>query len=295
MIPSGLKPVCLALAVLALLGRAMPLQADTPPGLVRIVIVQSYEFRYASTLGYQPIEGLELPVADLVDDLFFAAGIDTLLEDDEGEADALVRVVVEGRAIGGGYLEPVKAYLYTGARVAGQIVVERPGEPDVSARFLSETQRPFRLAFNIGYEDPANAPFDTTLLQPGGFLRELASVVAQVWGVAAIVPALFEPDPALRYNVASLLGDIGDSEVVPDLILALDDENARVRWEAAWSLGRIGDPQAIEPLIDTLDDEAEDVRWFASWSLRTITGEPFGADRDDWEAWASEQEAEPGT
>ena len=290
----GFKPARAVFAVLALLAGATPLRAAAAPELVRIEIVQSYEFRYASSLGYQRIEGLELPVADLVDDLFFAAGVDTLLEGDEGEADAVLRVVVEGRALGGGYLEPVKAYLYTGARVAGEIVVEQPGVAPVSARFLSETQRPFRLAFNVGYEDPANAPFDATLLQPGGFVRELASVVAQVWGVAAIVPALFEPDPALRYNVASLLGDIGDSAVVPDLILALEDENERVRWEAAWSLGRIGDPRAIEALIDTLEDEAEDVRWFASWSLRTITGETFGADRAAWETWTSEQ-ADPGT
>jgi hypothetical protein len=292
---SCLRSAIPALAVLALCAPVAPVAADALPESVRIVIDQSYEYRPASTITYRPIEGMDLPVADLVEDLFFAAGIDTLLQDDAGEADAVIRVLVQGRANGGGYFEPVKAYLYTGARITGEVVIERPGQAPVITSFVSETQRPFRLAFNLGYEDPANAPFDTTLLQPGGFVRQLASAVAQVWGVEAIAPALFEPDPALRYNVASLLGDIGDAAVVPDLIEALDDEHERVRWEAAWSLGRIGDPVAIGPLIVTLSDQAEDVRWFASWSLRTITGQPFGADRAEWEAWAAEQRPAPGT
>ncbi len=289
----GLQPAFLVFAVLALL--AGPVARAEPPDVVRIVIEQSYEYRLPSSVTYRPIEGLDLPVADLVEDLFFAAGIDSLLQDDPGEADAVIRVVVQGRALGGGYLEPVKGYLYTGARIAGEVVIEQPGQPPVVASFVSENQRPFRIAFNQGYEDPANAPFDTTLLQPGGFVRKLAAVVAQVWGVEAITPALFEPDPALRYNVAALLGDIGDGSVVPDLIEALADEHERVRWEAAWSLGRIGDPAAIGPLIETLDDQAEDVRWFASWSLRNITGEPFGPDSEAWEDWAAGQGIDVGS
>ena len=279
---------CLAAAATLVAG-VLPLRAAETPALVRIEIEQSYEFRRASTLSYETIEGYELPVGDLVEDMLFAAGIDTLLPGDEGEADAVLRVVVEGRAIGGGYLEPVKDYLYTGARVAGQIAISQPGEEPVVTRFVSETQRPFRLAFNLGYEDPANAPFDTTLLQPGGFVRELAAAVARIWGIEAVAPSLFERDPALRYNVASLLGDIGDATVVPDLVDALADENERVRWEAAWSLGRIGDPAAIPDLIAMLEDESDDVRWFASWSLRTITGQDFGPDRETWQAWAETQ------
>ena len=273
----------------------MPLAAASPPEVVRIEIEQGYEFRRASTITYEPIEGMELPVADLVEDLFFAAGIETLLEGDDGQADAIVRILIQGRAIGGGYLEPVKAYLYTGASVAGEIVIEQPGMAPIATSFRSETQRPFRITINQGYEEPANAPFDTTLMEPGGFVRDLAAVVAQAWGIAVVSPSLYEADPALRYNVASLLGDIGDAAVVPDLIEALADENARVRWEAAWSLGRIGDPRAIDPLIATLGDESEDVRWFASWSLRTITGASYGPDAEAWQAWVDEHGAGDGS
>lgn len=281
----------LAVVLVATAGAA----AAPVPQTVRIVVVQTYEYRPPSRVTYEPVEGVDLAVSDLVEDMLYAAGIDTLIGDDGGEADATLRVTVHGRAIGGSYLEPVRAYLYTGAQLAGEIVIEQPGEADHSGSFLSEIQRPFRIAINLGFEDPANAPYDETLRQPGGFVRELGAVVARAWGLQAVAPSLFEADPALRYNVAALLGDIGDASVVSDLIEALGDENGRVRWEAAWSLGRIGDPVAVPDLIGALDDTSEDVRWFASWSLRTITGADLGADPEAWQAWHDENGEEAGS
>jgi len=274
---------------------AAPAAAAPQPGAVRIVVEQSYEYRRPSLVTYEPLAGVELAVSDLVEDMLYAAGIEALLPDDDGEADAVIRIVLRGRAIGGAYLEPVRAYLYTGAELAGTIVIEQPGRPDLAVDVRSEIQRPFRIAINLGYEDPANAPFDGTLRLPGGFVRQLAHAMAGAWGTATVVPALLEPEPALRYNVAALLGDIGDAAVVPDLVEALSDENDRVRWEAAWSLGRIGDPVAIPDLIGALGDGTEDVRWFASWSLRTITGQDLASDPEAWEAWYATQDEGTGS
>lgn len=285
----------LALALAALMAAALPAVAQTAPAVVRIQVVQEYEYRLPSAIPYLPIEGFDLPVADLVEDMLFAAGIDTLLEDEPGSPDALLRVFLHGRAIGGGYHEPVKAYLYTGASIAGEIVIEQPGRPAVTADFRSERQRPFRIAFNPGYEDPANAPFESTLLDAGGFLRELADALVRAWGVAVVTPSLFESEPALRYNVAGLLGDTGDTSIVPDLVAALDDEHARVRWEAAWSLGRLGDADAIPDLVASLGDPDDDVRWFASWSLRNLTGQEFGTDALVWQAWLDAQPRDTGS
>lgn len=286
---------CLALVLVTAGGLAAPSAAAPLPELVRVVVDQSYEYRRPSLVTYEPLEGIELAVSDLVEDMLYAAGTDVLLEGDEGGPEATIRITVRGRAIGGSYLEPVRAYLYTGAEIRGEIVIERPGQPALTRSFFSDIQRPFRIAFNLGYEDPANAPYDDTLRQPGGFVRVLAAVVAEAWGLEAVTPSLFEADPALRYNVAGLLGDIGDASVVPDLVETLGDENARVRWEAAWSLGRIGDPVAIPDLIGALSDEAEDVRWFASWSLRTITGADYGADAEVWQAWYEENGEDAGS
>lgn len=253
------------------------------PDRVAVVVTQSYEYRPPSLVTYELIPGFELPIGDLVDDLLFAAGAEAV--GPEEAATATIRVIVQGRAIGGSYLEPVRAFLYTGAEIAGEIVIEQDGSVVADRDFSSEIQRPFRIAVNVGYEDPANAPFDSALRMPGGFGRELAAAMADTWGINAVAPALFEPEPALRYNVAALLGDIGSPDNVPDLVEALADENDRVRWEAVWSLGRIGDPAAIPYLIAMLQDPSEDVRWFASWSLRVITGEDIGPDGEAWQAW----------
>jgi len=284
--------VCLVAA--ASLSVSAHAAAEETPQVVRIVVDQVYEYREASQITYMPIEGLELPVADIVEDMLLAAGLEPLLDDDPGESQATIRIALRGRAIGGTYLEPVRDYLYTGAEIVGDIVVERPGAADLSLPFSSELQRPFRISLNLGYEDPANAPFDAALILPGGFVRDLADAFARTWGVAAIVPSLDESDPALRYNVAALLGDLGDISVVPQLVAALADDNARVRWEAAWSLGRLGDAAAVPDLVDALLDESEDVRWFASWSLRALTGAEIGADHEAWAVWLETNDGDAG-
>jgi hypothetical protein len=268
--------------------------AEEAPQMVRVVVDQVYEYREASQITYLPIEGFELPVSDLVEDMLLAAGLEPLLDDDPGEEQATIRIALRGRAIGGTYLEPVRDYLYTGAEIVGDILVERPGATALSLPFASELQRPFRISLNLGYEDPANAPFDAALVLPGGFVRDLAAAVARTWGIDAIVPSLDESDPALRYSVAALLGDLGDTSVVPHLVAALGDDNARVRWEAAWSLGRLGDATAVPDLVDALLDESEDVRWFASWSLRALTGAEIGADHAAWAAWLETTDGDAG-
>jgi len=254
--------------------------------LVEVVIDQTYQYRKASQVTYEEIEGFELPVLDLVEDMLFAAGMDVLYPGEDGEPDAVMVVNVRGRALGSTYLEPVKAYLYTGAQLDGDVKLELADGSTAKANFLSEIQRQFRISVNLGYENPQNAPFGETLELAGGFVDSVARVMAETWGIDAVLPSLFEAEPSIRASVAKLLGDIGDAAVAPDLIEVLEyDDDDRARWEAAWSLGRIGDEQAIPALIDALNDTSEDVRWFSSWSLRTLTGEDFGPDYDTWSTW----------
>lgn len=258
---------------------------------VRLVVDQTYQYRKASQVTYLEIENFELPVLDLIEDMMFAADRDVLYPGDPEPADATMTVVIRGRALASTYLEPVKAYLYTGAQLDGEVRLETPAGGVAKSNFVSEIQRQFRLTINLGYEDPQNAPFTETLELAGGFIDSVARVMAETWGISAVVPSLYESEPAIRASVAKLLGDIGDPEATPELIEVLEfDDSDRARWEAAWSLGRIGDEQAIPALIEALNDTSEDVRWFSSWSLRNLTGEEFGPDYDVWADWWAEHE-----
>lgn len=263
-------------------------QSQDLPQSVLIEVEQVYEYRKPSLVGFITLENYDLPVLEYVEDMMFAADIEPLYRGDEG-GEAVIRVSLRGRANGGTYLEPTKAFLYTGADITGDIEITGPGDTLVTAAFSSTIQRPFQLTINLGYEDPFNAPFGTALEQPGGFIQELCYALGMAWGAEAILPSLFEHEPTIRAGAATALGDIGDPVAVPDLLDALYDKENRVRWESAWSLGRIGDARAVPDLIDALRDESPDVRWFSSWSLRALTGEDFGLDHGLWSAWLSQQ------
>ena len=281
-------------ALATLLAAALTVAADVARAeteTVLIVVDQVYEYREPSQITYSTINDFDLPALALAEDMLFAAGMDVVYPEDDTGHDALLEITIRGRALGSSYFQPVKAYLYTGAQLDGAVMLRSADGETARSNFLSETQRQFELTINLGYEDPRNAPFVTTLEQPGGLVASLARVFHRTWGMDALVPSLYEHEPVIRSSVAKYLGDVGDPSVTPDLIDVLTyDEDERARWEAAWSLGRIGDEQAIPSLIDALRDSSDDVRWFSSWSLRNITGESFGPDYDAWTQWWSGQD-----
>jgi epoxyqueuosine reductase len=62
-------------------------------------------------------------------------------------------------------------------------------------------------------------------------------------------------------NVAVALGNAGDAQAVPALVLALKDVESLVRGHAAWALGRIGGPVARKTLEQAYHSESDaDVR-----------------------------------
>lgn len=74
-------------------------------------------------------------------------------------------------------------------------------------------------------------------------------------------------------NVCVALGNRGDPEAVPALLVALDDDEPLVRAHAAWALGRLGGPAALAALKDALHDEADpDVRRELTGSLERWQG-----------------------
>jgi HEAT repeat protein len=98
---------------------------------------------------------------------------------------------------------------------------------------------------------------------------EAANDLARM-GIDAIGPVtkiLKENDDfTIRRLAAYILGKIGDSKCVEDLVEALGDDNPDVRKSAAQALNRIGEP-SIPLLIRALGNISKDVRASAVWSL----------------------------
>jgi len=155
-----------------------------------------------------------------------------------------ITVTIIGEALGRRYIERDNDYLYTGAQLSGEVQLTTATGEVYRRPFTSLTSMPFKFStVNLGYDQPANAPFAETLAKTGGMANALAEVIIAAWGVEAILPVLVDGDDTARADVANLLGDLGTSDAVTALIEALElDDNAVVRQRAAWSLGRTCDP-----------------------------------------------------
>ena len=66
--------------------------------------------------------------------------------------------------------------------------------------------------------------------------------------LAHFIALLSDDSEDNRWKAAEMLGRIGDTDAVEELIGTLWDDDSRVRLKAAWALGRIGDARAIRPL-----------------------------------------------
>lgn len=109
----------------------------------------------------------------------------------------------------------------------------------------------------LGVNDPATA--GSALLRllddPEAIAR---SEAVDALGVLQYRPAIGpvksllanDTEPLVRAAAAETLGDIGDSDVVPELDMALDDPDAAVRGYAANSIGVLGAAQLIPELED---------------------------------------------
>lgn len=285
----AVRRLCLVLGAAVACG--LVLIVTTPAGArandVLLVINQSFDYRIPPDQRFLRLENFELPVLETAEDMVLEAGFDLADPDAGDEAAYTIEVWLEGRALGRTYFEVDGSYLYTGAAINGAVLLKESGGRSYYQEFQNVTPMPFALAtVNLGYDKPQNAPFNDAFDRPNGFARALAEVMVSAWGVESVIPSVHVAEVPVRADIAGLLGDLGDTAVVPDLIdvLALDDSEA-VRREAAWSLGRLGDRNAIDALIDGLQDPSDDVRWFSAWSLREITGQTFGKDHDAWSDW----------
>ena len=76
---------------------------------------------------------------------------------------------------------------------------------------------------------------------------------------------------SLPRQIATTLGQIGDSAAVPALIQTLSDGDNNIRGQVVWALGQIGDAAALDALVEVLNnDEVPKVRQHAVVALGQI-------------------------
>ena len=76
----------------------------------------------------------------------------------------------------------------------------------------------------------------------------------------SLAALLTSPDAHVRRAAARTAGRLGNDDVLPQLIVALDDPSGSVRQEAAFALGLIGSPQALAPLTRASQNEHRGLR-----------------------------------
>lgn len=122
---------------------------------------------------------------------------------------------------------------------------------------------------------------------------------------------LASADPGERWDTVEQLGQTGDPQCAEHLMPLLDDNDLFVRLAAARVLGDLGNTSAVPELIDALEDSEPSVRETALLSLRRLTHREFGfdpsareAERErrirEWRKWwerssAAEAKASGGT
>lgn len=103
-----------------------------------------------------------------------------------------------------------------------------------------------------------------------------------------LIERLADDDAGVRIEAARALQRIHSQDAVEPLMARLDpatEPEPQVRIEAASALGQYPENRVVERLITALADDNLAVNRTAQLSLRTLTGQDFGIDRARWLAW----------
>ncbi|GAB3817059.1 MerR family transcriptional regulator [Tessaracoccus terricola] len=124
---------------------------------------------------------------------------------------------------------------------------ERLRHPDAAVRF--------RASLEASSSAPVAELVERLATDPAEGVREgltWALVHHGSEATDAVVARLADPDPAVRFQFAHVLGKLGDVTAVSDLAPLLHDEEPRVAAKAAQSLGALGGADAVAALVAAL-------------------------------------------
>lgn len=103
-----------------------------------------------------------------------------------------------------------------------------------------------------------------------GAIAHVAQEQSDAKSCNVLVSALTDPEPLIRTEAASVLGQVNYPPAIPHLILALQDSDVEVRKAAVSSLGKTGDRAVIEPLQVALQDQVAVVQTLAKLAIAQI-------------------------
>jgi len=273
-------------------------------------------FRRAKTVritveeSYGAAKDMSLPFESLAQRLLKYAGL-RVVGSEEKSYDATLRIQAQGTALGAHY---DKGYLYTGARLKGEISFEMKGIHPYKRTFGGELPPPKTTRVYTLPTSPSDAPFNyvfgeffektifemigemdgvqywISALEVNDFYRSAMEKLRGIGkpAVEPLITALKDKEYSVRAGAAELLGEMKDSRAVEPLIAVLKDKDAYVRSKAEGALVRIKESRAVEPLITVLRDEDRSVRVSAAYILGQMRDsravEPLIAALNDKEA-----------
>jgi len=162
-----------------------------------------------------------------------------------------LRRLVAGPPAGGGYAEYA-------AHARRLVALDRAEEMPQAVRHmvaLGEESVP-------GFAERLQSADAMVRLQAAWALGQIASANA----VEALVAALGDPEPNVRFEAAEALVAIGPP-AVPELMAGTNCPDGEARGAACYALGRLGDVAALGALAARLEDEDELTRAQAAWAM----------------------------
>jgi hypothetical protein len=127
----------------------------------------------------------------------------------------------------------------------------------------------------------------------------LLETLYTLWGPDILLPVVQVKESYLRtaddtWSIEAATALLAQAEpteqIVQALILLLDSDQFLDRMHAAEALGAIGaEPGVVPALIEALDDSMQSVRDQVLQALITATGQNFGMDQSQWQAWWDNQ------